>query len=310
MKNNIKGAIDCCTSDLHLCVGSKPMARIHGTLAPSSEEIITKEDLRSFLSDLGMNEQEDFDGSLYSNEFDQRFRINLYQQRQGPAIALRLIPKKIPTLDELKLPEHVKKFCALNKGLIIASGATGSGKSSTLAAMIQHINHTQAKHIITIEDPIEFIHEPKLSLINQREIKAHTDSFHTALRSALRQDPDIILIGEMRDLETIRLALTAAETGHLVLATLHSNSAPEVINRIINIFPGSEQNTIRMVLSECLAGIMTQELIPQKEGPRKLAMEILVSTPAIKNMIREGKTTQIASAMQMGSGIGMQIRSS
>jgi twitching motility protein PilT len=308
MKNNIKGVIDHHTSDLHFCVRAKPMARIHGKLSTISEDIILEETFNTLIKELGMKNHHDLesDGSMYLEALDQRCRFNLYQQQHGPAIALRLIPKKIPTLDELKLPEHVKKFCALNKGLIIASGATGSGKSSTLAAMIQHINHTQAKHIITIEDPIEFIHEPELSLINQREIKSHTESFHSALRAALRQDPDIILIGEMRDLETIRLALTAAETGHLVLATLHSNSAPEVIDRIINVFPGAEQNTIRMVLSECLAGVMTQELIIQEQGPQKLAMEILVSTPAIKNMIREGKTAQITSAMQMGSGVGMK----
>ena len=234
-----------------------------------------------------------------------RFRVNAYQQQRGPSIAFRAIPDNVPTLGELGFQGRFENLCDLPNGIIIVTGPTGSGKSTTLAAMIDYINTTMNKHIITIEDPIEFIHKCKNCLINQREINHSTKSFNAALRSALREDPDIILVGEMRDLETIRLALTAAETGHLVFATLHTNSAAKTIDRIIDVFPAAEKDMVRAMLAESLRAVIAQTLLKRPGGGRIAAQEVMVCTPAIRNLIRENKIPQILSAIQTGQAQGM-----
>jgi twitching motility protein PilT len=234
-----------------------------------------------------------------------RFRVNAFHQAHGPAAVFRVIPDKIPTLDELDLPPVFKQLLELPNGLILVTGPTGSGKSTTLAAMVQYINSTSTSHIITIEDPIEFTHLSDKSLINQREVHRDTHDFAIALRSALREDPDVILLGEMRDLETIRLALTAAETGHLVMATLHTSSAPRAVSRIIDVFPTGEKNIIRNMLSESFAAVICQTLVKKIGGGRVPAFEIMLGTPAIRNLIREDKVAQMYTAIQTAGNIGM-----
>ena len=234
-----------------------------------------------------------------------RFRANVFYQGRGLAGVFRTIPTKIPTADDLGLLPGIRDFTRLHRGLVVVTGPTGSGKSTTLAAMIDMINDERAGHIITIEDPIEFVHKSKRSLVNQREVGPHTHSFTNALRSALREDPDVILVGEMRDLETIGLAITAAETGHVVFGTLHTSSAHKTVDRIINVFPASEQDTIRAMLAESIKGVIAQTLLPRKGGGRVACHEILVVTSAVANMIREGKTYQIPSAIQTGRNAGM-----
>jgi twitching motility protein PilT len=235
-----------------------------------------------------------------------RFRVNIFQQHRGLAAAFRVIPQHIKNLDDLNMPPVLKQLTTLTNGLILITGATGSGKSTTMAAMIDFINHNGYKHIITIEDPIEFIHNSKHSLINQREVHHHTLGFQQALRAALREDPDIILIGEMRDAETIRLALTAAETGHLVLATLHTASAAKSINRIIDAFTASEKNEIRAMLAESLQAVVSQTLVKNLRGGRTAVLEIMLGTPAIRNLIREDKIAQLYSVIQTSQHVGMQ----
>jgi twitching motility protein PilT len=235
-----------------------------------------------------------------------RFRVNVFRQRQGVGAVFRLIPENIQTLDELGLPANLTNLLDVSEGLILVTGPTGSGKSTTQAALIHTINRDRKAHIITIEDPIEFVHHNLNSLINQREVSSHTRSFHQALRAALREDPDVILVGEMRDLETISLALTAAETGHLVLATLHTNSATKTVDRIIDVFPEAQQAQIRVMLAESLRGVVAQSLVRRSDGTgRVAAVEVLVNTPAVANLIREGKTYQIHSSMQTGQVHGM-----
>ncbi|OEF98110.1 type IV pili twitching motility protein PilT [Vulcanibacillus modesticaldus] len=300
-------------SDLHITVGAKPTLRIHGRLVPIGERTLTSQDTSSYLKEIVTESQ--YQEFLDKGELDfsygipgvSRFRINAYKQRGTISLAIRVIPTRIPNLDELGAAPILKTFVDKPQGLILVTGPTGSGKSTTLAAMINLINRTQQKHIITLEDPIEYLHRHDKSLVDQREIGVDSDSFATALRSALRQDPDVILVGEMRDLETISTAITAAETGHLVLATLHTTDAANTIDRIIDVFPAYQQPQIRLQLASVLVGIVSQRLIPTfDEKGRVVAMEILVNTPAIANLIRSEKVHQIKTVMQTGKGFGMQ----
>jgi twitching motility protein PilT len=236
-----------------------------------------------------------------------RFRANVLVQGRGLAAVFRVIPAKIRTLDELGMPKVLKELASRERGLIVVTGPTGSGKSTTLAAMIDHVNETRRGHILTIEDPVEFVHESKKCLINQREVGPHTESFAAALRAALREDPDVILVGELRDLETTSLAISAAETGHVVFGTLHTNSAAKTIDRIIDIFPSGQQSQVRTMLSESLEGVVAQTLLPTKDGKgRVAALEVLIGVPALRNLIREDKTAQILSVIQTGANQGMQ----
>src|ERR1051325_7034539 len=299
-------------SDLHLTSGCAPYMRIHGQMAKLNYREVSAETARSLIFEILTEKQK----QLFTENWDLdlsyplhgvgRFRVNVYMQRNGISAGLRLIPEKINTISELDLPEQLSRLLDVSEGLVLVTGPTGSGKSTTLASMIHTINAEQQAHIITIEDPIEFVHENQKSLISQREVSSHTKSFGSALRAALREDPDIILVGEMRDLETISLAITAAETGHLVFGTLHTNSAIKTVDRIIDVFPETQQAQIRVMLSESLRGVVSQVLLPRADHQgRSPAVEVLVNIPAIANLIREGKTFQIASAMQTGRGHGM-----
>ena len=300
-------------SDLHLTVGSPPTLRLHGKLTRLDQPQLTREDIHNMLYDLLTDEQKaryeathDLDFSLELTGVG-RFRVNAFLQRLGEGIVLRLIPSKIKSLDDLGMPAILKDLAMKDRGLVLVTGPTGSGKSTTLAAMVDHMNDNREDHIITIEDPIEFIHQHKKCNVNQREVGPHTMSFAAALRSALREDPDIILVGEMRDLETIAQALTAAETGHLVLSTLHTNNAPQTISRVVDVFPPHQQEQIRVQLADALLGVVAQSLVPTIDGKgRAAAMEIMVATPAIRNLIRENKVHQIPSAIQTGAREGMQ----
>ncbi|GBF10821.1 type IV pilus twitching motility protein PilT [Tepidibacillus sp. HK-1] len=300
-------------SDLHITVGAKPTFRIHGKLVSMGDTVLTPTDTVDFLRSIVTESQ--YQEFLEKRELDfsygvpgiSRFRINAYQQRGTISLAVRVIPTKIPGLEELGAPPILKTFIEKPQGLILVTGPTGSGKSTTLASMIDLINQTQDKHIITLEDPIEYLHRHGRSLIDQREIGVDSSSFATALRSSLRQDPDVILVGEMRDLETISTAITAAETGHLVFATLHTTDAANTIDRIIDVFPAYQQSQIRIQLASVLVGIISQRLIPTiDEKGRVVAMEILVNTPAVANLIRTEKVHQIKTVMQTGKGFGMQ----
>jgi twitching motility protein PilT len=302
-------------SDLHLNVNTEPMLRIDGVLKPLNLEKLTKEDVielcYSVLTEkqkAALEDQLELDFSFEVPKVA-RFRANYYYERENLAAAFRIIPEKPPTLDDpdKKYPSIFKKIIKKEKGLILVTGPTGSGKSTTLAAMINEINETAAKHIITIEDPIEFVHEHKKSLISQREVGRDTKGFLNALRASLREDPDVILIGEMRDRETIGAAITAAETGHLVFGTLHTNSAVQTINRIVNVFPAEEQDQIRTQLSMAILAVISQTLLPKIGGGRIAAHEIMINNPAIANLIRENKIPQIYSQMQLNQGAtGMQ----
>jgi twitching motility protein PilT len=300
-------------SDLHLSAGEPPIVRIHGDMRKLELPPLSKEEIRKMLYDI-LNDQQrktfeetlDMDFSFSLGE-QGRFRVNLFLHNRGMGAVFRTIPTKIYTFEQLGLPRICRDICRKDRGLVLVTGPTGSGKSTTLAAMIDLINNEKKGHIITIEDPIEFVHESKNSLISQREVGPHTHSFANALRSALREDPDIILVGEMRDLETISLALTAAETGHLVLATLHTSSAPKTIDRVIDVFPAAQQGQIRAMLAESIQAVFSQVLLKKKGGKgRVLAIEIMIGTPAIKNLIREAKISQIPSMLQTGQKFGMQ----
>ncbi len=316
MKELIELVIQKKASDLHISVGSPPVLRIHGKLVPTEYESLTAVDTKALIfSILSLEQRKILEQRLeldcsYGIEGLGRFRVNAYKDKNGFAAALRTITTKIPTFEELNLPKVCQQICAKPRGLTLVTGPTGSGKSTTLAAMIGWINENRSDHILTIEDPIEYIHTSKRSLVNQRELGADTHSFDNALRAALREDPDVILIGEMRDLETIALALKAAETGHLVFGTLHTSSAAQTVDRIVDVFPPDQQAQIRIQLSNGLVAVFSQTLIPklnpqgQTDG-RVMAMEILVNTPAIGNLIREGKTAQIYSAIQTGGRLGM-----
>jgi twitching motility protein PilT len=300
-------------SDLHLTINSNPIVRIGGNLKRlKNYPVMTKEYLDG-IKEILMNEHqiEEFkkEGGLdfsYSISGLSRFRINAYHQRKSIAFAIRIIPQEIPTIKSLGLPEIIEKLALQKNGLILCTGPTGSGKSTTLASMINLINETKAKHILTLEDPIEYIHNHKSSVVHQREIGEDVKDFNVGLRSALRQDPDVILIGEMRDLETISIALKAAETGHLVLATLHTNSASSTIHRIVDSFPPEQQQQVKLQLSSSLKGIISQQLIQRKNSNNRIVnLEILISTPAVQNLIREGKIPQIDNAIQTGMKFGM-----
>src|SRR5579859_198655 len=300
-------------SDLHLQVGLPPMLRVDGSLLPvTGTEALSEESLEALVFAVLDEDQKQI--LLKDKEFDfsfafgdlGRFRVNAFHERGNLAAAMRLIPNEILSIEQLGLPPVVSKFADYPRGLVLVTGPTGSGKSTTLAAMIHKINMERASHIITIEDPIEYTHRSKRSVIVQREVHYDTYSFSAALRSALREDPDVVLIGEMRDLETIASAITIAETGHLVFATLHTNSAAQSIDRMIDVFPPHQQPQIRSQLSNILMAICSQRLIPQIGGGRIAAAEILVATPAVRNIIREGKTHQLEAVIQTGSEFGMQ----
>ncbi|MDQ3093595.1 MAG: type IV pilus twitching motility protein PilT [bacterium] len=300
-------------SDLHLQVGLPPMLRVDGSLlAVSGADVLTEESVETLLFAILDDDQKQL--LLKDKEFDfsfafgdlGRFRVNAFHERGNLAAALRLIPSELLTPEQLGLPAIMSKFADYPRGLVLVTGPTGSGKSTSLAAVIDKINSEKSTHIITIEDPIEFTHRSKKSVVVQREVHYDTYSFSTALRSALRQDPDVVLIGEMRDLETIASAITIAETGHLVFATLHTNSAAQSIDRMIDVFPPHQQPQIRAQLSNILMGICSQRLIPSIGGGRVVAAEILVATPAVRNIIREGKTHQLDAVIQTGAEYGMQ----
>lgn len=299
-------------SDLHLSCGTPPVMRVHGHLQRVKFRDLTEQDMNALLLEILNPHQKERYASTGDLDFayeipgTARFRGNLFRQHRGPAAVFRTIPSKVMTADELKLPDVIRGFTDLNKGLVLVTGPTGSGKSTTLAALIDIINETRPDHILSIEDPIEFVHQNKRGLVNQREVGPHTASFASALRAALREDPDVILVGEMRDRETISLAMTAAETGHLVFGTLHTNSAHKTVDRIIDTFPGELQDQARAMLSESLRGVVAQQLLRKKGGQGRVAAhEILVGTPAVSNQIREGKTYQIPSIIQTGKKDGM-----
>lgn len=299
-------------SDLHLVSGAPPILRLHGEMERLEFKELTNEECQGLIFEILTEKQkrqfvENWElDCAYFVEGLGRFRCNVFMQRKGIGSVFRVIPTKIKTVEELGLPKELLDMINVHKGLICVTGPTGSGKSTTLAALINHINQNDCSHILTVEDPIEFVHPNIKSLVNQREVGGHTKSFSNALKAALREDPDIILVGEMRDLETIQLALTAAETGHLVFGTLHTNNAHKTVDRIIDVFPEARQAQIRVMLSESLRGVIAQSLLPKAGGNgRVAALEVLFNTKAVANLIREGKTFQIPSAMQTGRNVGM-----
>ena len=300
-------------SDLHIRCGAIPMMRVDGALVKCGTDILRQAVVESFLCTVLSPEElatlqqlVEVDGAFTSSQG--RWRFNAYHFMNGIGISLRRLPLTVPPLEHLGLPEVVGRFAQLSRGLVLITGATGSGKSTTAAALLDVINRTQASHIVTIEDPIEYVHESQCSLVSQREVGTHTHSFSHALRSALREDPDVIFVGEMRDLETIRLALQAAETGHLVISTLHTASAAKTIARVVDVFPAEQQSMVKMMLAEAVEGIVSQELIARAGGGRVVVSEVLIATPGVRSLIRDGKTHQLEHVMQTSSGSGMQTR--
>lgn len=298
-------------SDLHLCPGHAPLLRIDGDLMALPSEPLNQKDIMTIINSIMNDTQRAVFEENWELDFSfefadiSRFRVNVFKQIHGIGVVFRVIPKHVPTFETLGLPEIFKKIASYPHGLVLVTGTSGSGKSTTLAAMVDYINQGRPHHILTIEDPIEYVHESKKCLVTQREVHGTTHSFKAALRSALREDPDIILVGELRDLETMRLALTAAETGHLVLATLHTSSAIKTINRMIDVFPGEEKSLVRSMLSESLQAVISQVLVKKITSGRALALEIMLCNPAIRNLIRENKPSQMRSVMQTSSSLGM-----
>jgi twitching motility protein PilT len=300
-------------SDLHLSAGLPPMIRVHGDVRRINVPPLEHKDVHGMVYDIMNDSQRKIYEETLECDFSfeipnlARFRVNAFNQNRGAGAVFRTIPSKVLTLEELNAPKIFGEIANQPRGMVLVTGPTGSGKSTTLAAMVNHVNENEYGHILTVEDPIEFVHEAKKCLINQREVGPHTLSFANALRSALREDPDIILVGEMRDLETIRLAMTAAETGHLVFGTLHTSSAAKTVDRIIDVFPAAEKEMIRAMLSESLRAVISQTLCKTKDGASRVAAhEIMIGTPAIRNLIRENKVAQMYSAIQTGQSIGMQ----
>jgi twitching motility protein PilT len=300
-------------SDLHLSAGLPPMIRVNGDIRrinlPAMDNTQVRAMIYDVMSDAQRKNYEEFLETDFSFALPgvARFRVNAYNQERGASAAFRTVPSKVLTLEELEAPRSFKEISDQPRGIVLVTGPTGSGKSTTLAAMVDYINDNMNGHILTIEDPIEFVHQSKKCLINQRELGPHTQSFENSLRSALREDPDVILVGEMRDLETIRLALTAAETGHLVFATLHTSSAAKTIDRIIDVFPAAEKEMVRSMLSESIRAVISQALLKRKDGTGRVAAhEIMIGTPAIRNLIRENKIAQMYSSIQTGQALGMQ----
>jgi twitching motility protein PilT len=299
-------------SDIHFTVGLPPMARIDGEIQPLPFTVVTPQESRRMIYDTLTDEQIQKFEQTHELDFSygvkalSRFRFNVYMQRGSIAAALRAIPTKIPSFDTLGLPSVIRELSKRASGLVLVTGPTGSGKSTTIASMLDDINETRTSHIMTIEDPIEYLHSHKKCMVNQREMHSDTFSFHNALRAVLREDPDIILVGELRDLETIEAALTLAETGHLVFGTLHTRNAPSTVDRVIDVFPSDQQDQIRVLLGNTLEAVVSQQLLPKLGGGRVAAIEIMIGTPAVKNLIREGKTHQMYSVIETSANIGMQ----
>jgi twitching motility protein PilT len=299
-------------SDCHLSAGEPPMIRIHGDLKKLDHPPLTREEAHALVFDIMNDAQRKAFEETHECDFSfemgavARFRVNVFMQRKGEGAVFRTIPTKILTLEQLEMPAILKQLCDKEKGLILVTGPTGSGKSTTLAGMVDYLNESFEGHILTVEDPIEFVHQSKKCLVNQRELGPHTNSFGNALRAALREDPDAILVGERRDLETIQLALTAAETGHIVFGTLHTSSAPKTVDRIIDVFPPSQQAQIRAQFAESIEAVITQTLLKKKGGGRVAALEIMTGTTAVRNLVREGKIHQIPGTMQVSQKDGMQ----
>lgn len=300
-------------SDVHLHSGKIPVVRVNGALSPHGCDVIRSESILEFLSLVVPRELCDSFASL--REIDSafsmvghRWRLHAYHAEHGVGVALRRLPCVVPCLHELGLPEVVQRFIALRQGLVLVTGATGSGKSTTAAAILRLIGDSRACHIVTIEDPIEYLHNSSTCLVSQRQVGAHTGSFSQALRAALREDPDVILVGEMRDLETVRLALQAAETGHLVISTLHTSGAARAVSRVIDVFPPEQQSLVRTILSETVEAIISQELVPSKRGGMALVCEVLVGAPSVRALIRDGKFHQLEHVMQTSAEMGMQTR--
>ncbi|WP_426394862.1 type IV pilus twitching motility protein PilT [Ralstonia sp. R-29] len=300
-------------SDLHLSAGLPPMIRIHGDMRRINVPPLTHQDVHAMVYDIMSDGQRKVYEENLEVDFSfeipglSRFRVNAFNQNRGASAVFRTIPSKVLSLDDLKAPAVFADLAMKPRGLVLVTGPTGSGKSTTLAAMVNHRNENDMGHILTVEDPIEFVHESKKSLINQRELGPHTHSFANALKSALREDPDVVLVGELRDLETIRLALTAAETGHLVFGTLHTSSAAKTIDRVVDVFPSDEKEMVRTMLSESLEAVISQTLLKTRDGSGRIAAhEIMIATPAIRHLVRENKISQMYSMMQTSSGMGMQ----